>query len=194
MKHRFFLVVLFFAALVLPASAADKIEDFLGLKFGATQAAAKQAMLARGSKLKDEKTPDTLTFAEGTYSGQRITELALHFSEDRFYTATVTVKFSTGKSNEKGLAMYDTIRKSLADKYGPPTSAPSVARSKSFMEKAKGNQLETIWQTKDVLIKENRSIVLQVPEMGMYDWLFKVTYQDHNVTAKRSPNLPRKDI
>lgn len=176
-------LTLMFAAVLLPrASAAEKIEDFLGLKFGANPAIATEAMLARGCKLKDANTPDTLTFSDGT------------FAAERFDIATVTVKFSTGKSDDKGIALYDTIRKSLTDKYGPPTSAPATARGRNFIEKARASQLETIWQSKDALKGEHRSITLRVPGIGMYDWTFKVIYQDHHASGAKNVRAPRKDI
>ncbi len=194
MKHASILAVFLASSLVLSAGAVDKIEDFLGLKFGSRRPLAKETLLARGSKLKDEKTPDMLTFTDGTYAGEKITELALHFVGDYFDAATVTIKFSTNKSAERGLGLYDTIRKALTEKYGAPTTAPSIARGKNFAEKAKGNQLETIWQSKDTLTGEYHSITLRVPEMGMYDWVFKVIYQDHNVKQTQKEAAPRKDI
>ena len=106
----------------------------------------------------------------------------------------MTVKFSTGKSDDKGIALYDTIRKSLTDKYGPPTSAPATARGRNFIEKARASQLETIWQSKDALKGEHRSITLRVPGIGMYDWTFKVIYQDHHASGAKNVRAPRKDI
>ena len=194
MKLPALLALLLATAFVSSAAAVEKIEDFLGVKFGASHSAARKAMADRGSKIKDEKNPDALTFSGGTYAGEQISEGVLQFSDSHFYLATVTIKFSTDKSDEKGLAMYETIRKSLTEKYGPPTTAPANAHGKDFVEKARVSQLETVWQSKDTLRKENRSITLQVPGIGMYGWTFKVTYQDQNVTATQGKNPPRKDI
>lgn len=194
MKLPSLITILFVASSILPASAVDKIDEFLGLKFGASPTVAKTAMLARGSKLKDEKTPDMLRFTEGTYAGQQINELDLQFSGDHFAVATVTLKFETDKSDEKGLALYDSIRKSLTDKYGPPTTAPSTARGKNFIEKAKASELETTWLFKDALKGDHRSITLRVPGIGMYSWTFKVIYQDHKAGGASKGTPPRKDI
>ncbi len=194
MNTRLVIPLLFITASIVPVSAADKIEDFLGVKFGATAAVAKEAMLARGSKLKDAKTTDVLTFTDGTYAGERITELEMHFTKEQFDMATVTLKYSTGKSAEKGMALYESIRKSLTEKYGAPTTTPSIARGKNFEEKAKASQLETIWQSTDALRGEHRSITLRVPGIGMYDWTFTILYQDHNGGRAGKGPAPKKDV
>ena len=106
----------------------------------------------------------------------------------------MTVKFSTGQSTEKGTALHDSIRKSLTDKYGAPTTAPSIARGKNFVEKARASHLETTWQSKDALKGAHRSITLRVPAIGMYDWVFKVIYQDHNAGGTGKGTAPQKDI
>lgn len=189
-----FFLIFFIAAFVASASAVEKIEDFLGLKFGTNHATAKEAMLARGSKLKDDKSLDQWTFTGGTYAGEKITELTLHFTADHFDRAEVTLKYSVDKSNDKGLAMFDALRASLTEKFGPPASAAAVGHGKNSIEKAKATQLETIWQNKDALSGEHRSVTLRVPGIGMYDWSFQIIYQDHKGTGKSTGPAPRKDI
>lgn len=178
---------------LVPLSAAEKIDDFLGLKFGANPAAAKKEMQARGIKLKAEKS-DVMTFSGGTYAGEPISELELRFAGDAFAAATVSVKYSVDKSEEKGLAFYESMRKSLTEKYGTPVKVPSIAHGKNFAEKAKENALETVWETKDALKRERRTITLTVPGIGYYSWTFKVVYEDEAAAGKAGAAAPRKDI
>ena len=190
MKH---LIPLAFLALAFLSSsqAVEQVDDFLGLKFGANQAAAKAAMSAHGFKL--DKSDETLTYKDGTYSGQPTKEVKLEFSGDKFIRATVVFEVRSGKREEcarLGLEAYDHVKKALSDKYGPPATTTSVPRAKILAEKTPPNTvLKSIWRFQPSLSGERKSINLSTVTMALYSWVFNVVYETSNGSG-----AARKDI
>jgi hypothetical protein len=190
MKHVLTLAFLALAS-VSSLNAVEQIEDFLGLKFGANQAAAKAAMTAHGFKL--DKSDATLTFKDGTYSGQPTKEVKLEFDGDRFIRATVVFEVRSGKREEcarLGLEAYDQVKKALSDKYGPPASTTSVPRAKILAEKTPPNTvLKSIWRSQPSLSGERKSIYLSTVTMALYSWVFNVVYESGSGSG-----AARKDV
>ncbi len=197
MKQKLFFALLVFTVLLRPVQAIEKIEDFLGAKFGSDRSAAKAAMISHGYKFVDDKGGDYLSFKDGTYSGQAVKELRVEFTNEKLSRATVVFEVHSGKREEcarLGLDAYDQVRKALTEKYGAPASTTSVPRAKILSDKTPANTtLKSVWRTQSTLTGVNRSITLSTATIALYTWVLNVVYDDSGSTASGQGTV-RKDI
>lgn len=119
-SHRLLLALLTF---LLGASAsAQKLQrptGFMGVAFGAAPAEIVRVVSTRGGATSPEELPSTfdkLELTGGTFAGQEALKWTLEFADGRFAAATVTLK-----PDGNGLAVFNEIRKTLVEKYGPPS-------------------------------------------------------------------------
>ena len=197
MKHSVILALVILISSTRSLVAAEKIEDFLGVKFGSDRATAKAAITSHGYKSADDKGGENLVFKDGIYGGQPVKELRLEFTSDKLSRAIVVFEVRSGKREEcarLGLDAYDQVRKALTEKYGPPASTTSVPRTKILSDKTPANTtLKSIWKTQSTLTGVNRSITLSTATIALYSWVLNVVYDDSGSSATGQATS-RKDI
>ena len=120
MSIRLLTVLLTFA--LCASASAQKVQrptGFMGVAFGAAPAEIVRVVSTRGGATAPEELPttfDKLELTGGTFAGQEALKWTLEFVNGRFAAATVTLK-----PDGNGLAVFNEIRKTLVEKYGPPS-------------------------------------------------------------------------
>jgi len=193
MKTGFRIILASLLASCSPLLAAEAIDGFLGLKFGADRKTATTKMEEQGFKLKDDKARDVLEFEKGSYAGQPAKSLKIEFANEKFNRATVVFDVNSGKREEcvrLGLKAYDSVRDALTGQYGNPSSVKSVSRAKLRDGKNDGSTMfNAAWRTKGALNGGERSITFSTVTIGLYSWVFNVVYDDGAANARPQGGL-----
>jgi hypothetical protein len=97
------------------------LDEFWGIKFGATQEEAKAVLLAKpGARLSEKLTNDEVLFVTGlSFSGREAKSVRLYFIEGQLHTAQVFFKSSMSKDV---FAYFDSVKADLDARYFPATS------------------------------------------------------------------------
>ncbi len=126
---------------ILSSSAlAQKLQrptGFMGVAFGAAPAEIVRVISTRGGAEAPEELPttfDKLELKGGTFAGQEVLKWTLEFANGRFAAATVTLK-----SEGNGIDVFNEIKKTLIEKYGPVASERKADKAEQNKKDRPGN-------------------------------------------------------
>ena len=106
-----------FIVLASTGEAAERPQDFLGIKWGASKPEARASMEALpGVASLKTKDNNRLEFSGGTFANQPVYRWAMDFVSDQLYRAAVALKPGGDRENQ-----YREFRQMLVGKYGQPT-------------------------------------------------------------------------
>ena len=183
-------LALVFSLFALTARGAEAPAEFAGIKWGASQAEARTAMIGRGAEPR-KSDPTRMNFAGGDYNGQRALDFSLAFPTGGFQGGQV--RLPAGRRAE---ASFRKLKSELNDKYGTASDSQVGHRRPGHfvlglgwrMSGATAPKLSAEWELTSGL-KPSRTVAIQLwVERGA----LHLAYANETMKENAAPTRPAK--